>query len=188
MIDHSIFSNEKRVARFRAPKRLQLRRLFAAEAWIGAAIAAELKPRLVQRSLQNDDAGEWFIVTDSVPNADLGPLPAELWEEAFFILEARGDIYPDKVLKSWHGTVLLDNCGPRAIELRLRLARRSLNLADEDFYQDELMWASIERDCQTYQPRLSHLSGARLAALSARYDLPEEWLISGTPVEIEITS
>jgi hypothetical protein len=187
MIDHSIVSNDKRAARFRALKLSRSRRLLAAEAWVGGAIAADLNPRLVQRSLQCDDAGEWFIVTDSVPSADLGPLPAELWEEAFFILEERGEVYPDKALKTWHGTVLLDNCSPRAIELRLRLARRSLNISDEDF-QDDLIWASIERDCQTNQPCLSVLSGASLAALSARFDLPEEWIISGTAVEIEITS
>ncbi len=154
----------------------------AARTWVEAAKQAGLNPRVAQQSLSSGDAGEWHIMTS---NADQrlpghpGQLPNELWDEAFLILEADGNIVHDAKLKCWHGAVLLDDTGQPAIALRLRLARASLNLSAQSFY------APIPpENRQTLCER--GFSEDDLRKLCDCHGIPEEWLTSGEPAEIEL--
>lgn len=104
-----------------------------------------------------------------------GPLPDGLWDEVFLILEASGHIVPDAQLRPWHGAVLLDDTGQRAIALRLRLAQRNLGLTAARFYEPIFP-----------TPSLYAFSESDLLKLSAYHGIPEEWVISGEPSEIEL--
>ncbi len=162
----------------------------AAQAWVEAAIAANLAPTLVQRPLGGDDAGEWRIRTarrDSRAGEGPGALSQELFDEAVLVLEARGDVVPAPQLKSWHGTVLQDNCSPRAVALRLRLARRCLGLSEEAFYGRNPILASMAFDRSSDETFLGVISEFNLSELCRRHGVPEEWVYSGTPDEIELT-
>jgi hypothetical protein len=148
----------------------------AARAWVGAAKQAGLNPRIVQQSLSSDDAGEWHITT--LKGDHPGQIPDELWDEVFLILEAGGDVVHDTKLKCWHGAVLLDDASQFAIALRLRLARRALNLSAESFY------APIPREVrETLCER--GFSEDDLSKLCDCHGIPEEWLTSGEPAELE---
>ena len=88
-----------------------------------------------------------------------GPLAAELWDEVLYVLEREARLFL-KRLKSWHGAVLLDDCSPRAVALRLRLARRSLGLAEESFFES---WRLL--------PGLMEHAPSRLRCLSMLVEL-----------------
>ena len=161
---------------------IRMNREAAARAWVKAAGQAGLNPRIVQRSLSSADAGEWHILTDKAGYAPLGEvevLPGELWDDVFMILEADGKIEHDQELKCWHGAVLLDGTGRRAIALRLRLARRSLNLSTASFYEP------IQPDFSQSARERSY-SDSELRTLCACHGIPEEWLMAGEPAEIEL--
>lgn len=159
----------------------RLSREAAARAWVRAAKQAGLNPRIVQQSLSSDDAGEWHITMlkgDHGLPAHPGQIPGELWDEVFLILEASGDIAHDTKLKCWHGAVLLDDASQSAIALRLRLVRRALNLGAESFYAPippEVRQTLCERG----------LSEDDLSKLCDCHGIPEEWLTSGEPAELE---
>jgi hypothetical protein len=152
-----------------------------ARAWVDAARRAGLNPRIVQQPLLSAAAGEWHIATCKVDHGlpgHPGPVPDDLWDEVFVILEARGDIVHDKELKCWHGAILPDETGRRAVALRLRLARRSLDLSPASFYgpiQFEFLPTFCERS----------FSEEELRTLCEYHGIPEEWLTSGEPAEIE---
>jgi hypothetical protein len=156
-------------------------RLAAAKLWLKSAQQAGLQPRMVQQSLANEDAGEWYLScsTPCGPSAQLAPLPDALWDELFLILEETGNIIPDSELKCWHATVLLDDTGRRAVALRLRLARRSLNLSIASFYEP------IQHNSITVS-RDASFSEEELSRLCDRHGIPEEWLTTGAPAEIEL--
>ena len=159
----------------------QKQRVAAAKLWLDAAEKAGLRPRMVQQSLASEDAGEWHIAfaANHGSTAGLAPLADELWDEVFLILEERGDIVPDIELKCWHGAVFLDDTGRRAVALRLRLARRSLSL-------------SVESLCEpVYRNPFTAFLDAKfsedeLSRLCDHHGIPEEWLTTGTPEEIEL--
>ena len=154
----------------------------AARAWVEASKEAGLNPRIVQQSLSSGDAGEWHITTSKANRASpgsRGQLPDDLWDEVFLILEASGDIIHDAKLKCWHGAVLLDDTSQAAVALRLRLARASLNLSVESFYA-----TILPEICQTLSER--GFSEDVLRKLCECHCIPEEWLTSGEPAEIEL--
>jgi hypothetical protein len=103
-----------------------------AETWVQAAIAAECDPFMQQESLSRDGlAGEWLLVTSKagLNNALYpGALPEDLLDEVFMVLARLGRVKHDPVLKPWHGNVLPDDSSPRALALRMKLARDSLAL------------------------------------------------------------
>jgi hypothetical protein len=156
-------------------------RLAAAKSWVKTAEQAGLRPLMVQRSLVSEDAGEWHLSYAAHGGSfdQLFPLPDELWDEVFLILEERGNTVPDSELKCWHGAVFLDDTGRRAVALRLRLARRSLNLSVTSFY------APIQRNSITVS-RDASFSEEELSRLCDCHGIPEEWLTTGTPAEIEL--
>jgi hypothetical protein len=154
----------------------------AAEAWTAAAKRAGLSPCIVQQPLASDDAGEWHIKLQKRDHGlagHPGPLPDELWDEAFRVLEAQGDIVHDAELKCWHGAVLLDDASQCALALRLRLACRSLGLSTESFFapvQPKAPQTHVECD----------FSEEDLIRLCECHGIPEEWLTSGEAAEIEL--
>ena len=164
-----------------------LRWNLAAWRWVEAAIEAGLDPRLLQNPLQDRDAGEWQIATKKVPGLhELAPLPEGYFDEIVLILESLGRVTPDGVLKCWHGGVLIDDCSPRAIALRLRLARRCLKLIETDFFESWQVVPGLSADEPHAAHQLSHLLELAARQLGSKYGIPEEWLFSGTPEEIEL--
>ncbi len=182
MIDHGTTLPKERLSLVTWSLGSRMSREAAARAWVDDAKQAGLNPRVAQQSLSSDDAGEWHIMTSNADQRLPGhpaQLPNELWDEAFLILEAEGDIAHDAKLKCWHGAVFLDDSGQPAIALRLRLARASLNLSAESFY------APIPpENRQTLCER--GFSEDDLRKLCECHGIPEEWLTSGEPAEIEL--
>jgi hypothetical protein len=154
----------------------------AAKAWVEASQKVGFNPQIVQQSLSSDDPGEWHITTSTADHSSLGhpvQLPDELWEDVFLILEASGDVVHDPELKCWHGAVLLDDAGQSAIALRLRLAQHSLNLSAESFY--------APLSPEIHQTHCEHgFSEDDLRKLCECHGIPEEWLTSGEPAELEL--
>ena len=174
MIDHGAALRKEPLFQLASQSNSQAQRAADARAWVEAARRAGLDPRIVQQPLSSPDAGEWHIATVA-PSTRL-VLPEHLWDEVFMILVADSDFATQPSLDCWHGTVLLDDTSPRAIALRLWLAQKSLKLSLEDFH------APIARDAR--QIWLLH-SEIHLSRLCLYHGIPEEWLTSGEPAEIE---
>jgi hypothetical protein len=182
MIDHGTTLPKDTLSLVAWSNGSRMSRQAAARAWVDAARGAGLYPRIVQQSLSSGDAGEWHIATCEVDHGlpgRPGPVPDELWDEVFLILEATGDIVHDTELKCWHGAVLLDETGRRAVALRLRLARCSLDLSAASFYEP-IQLAVFPTLCERA------FSEEDLRKLCEYYGIPEGWLTSGEPAEIEL--
>ena len=110
-----------------------------AAAWIEQAIAAGCDPFMRQEPLSSGElAGEWLLATSKEsqghPNHP-GTLPDEHFDEVFMILVRLGRVQHDAVLQPWHGNVLPDDSSPRALALRVRLAREALAMDHDVFYR-----------------------------------------------------
>jgi hypothetical protein len=155
--------------------------------WIKDAISSDCDPHMQQQGMLSEGlAGEWiFKVRNREARRNLVSLSEHLWDEAFLILEAMGRIEFAAGLMPWHGNLLLDDSSSRAIALRLRIARRVLQIDPEVFYRscglESKAAAALE---QGEAPSLERLFAA-LDAVSENYDIPSDWLLSGEACEIE---
>jgi hypothetical protein len=153
----------------------------AAACWVARAIAEGSDPKVRQRGLTEEDAGEWQILTLRAPGGAV--IPQELWEEVFVILTDLGRIEFNTGLRFWHGDCLADDYSGKAMAFRLRLARRALALDLRAFYEplslDEKHGQAVEASSLVLL-----LNDGILERLCERHGIPFEWLAFGVACEI----
>ena len=160
-----------------------------AETWVQAAIAAECDPFMQQESLSRDGlAGEWLLVTSKagLNNALYpGALPEDLLDEVFMVLARLGRVKHDPVLKPWHGNVLPDDSSPRALALRMKLARDSLAVDRPRFYGDCGFNPKAGESLEAGHVSFASPAYEMLPELCAHYAIPEEWAMLGNAEDID---
>jgi hypothetical protein len=155
----------------------------AARQWVDAARKSGLKPLLVQQPLSSEEAGEWLIRTSKADCGQIagpGALPEELWDEVFMLLAASGDFVHQEALKCWHGAVLLDDGSDRAILTRLRLVQQRIRS------DGCCIFAKAASEGYSLDNGANY-SAESLKWLCDSFGIPESWLTSGEPGEIELT-
>lgn len=152
-----------------------------AAGWVARAIAEGSDPKVRQRGLMEEDAGEWRIVT--LRGTGNYAIPEELWEEVFIILIDLGRVQPNSELKVWHGDCLADNCSAKARAFRLRLARRSLALDYMAFYEPLSLDEKHARAVETGTLALL-LDDGILERICECHGIPSGWLGYGAASEI----
>jgi hypothetical protein len=158
-------------------------------AWVEQAIVAGCDPFMRQEPLESaEDAGEWLLVTSkqgaSHP-AYPGKLADEHFDEVFVVLARLGRILPDAVLKPWHGNVLPDESTPRAIALRVKLAREALAMDRDAFYPacgaNPKAGQALEEGNRVFASPNHDM----LHDICVHYAISEEWVMCGLADEIE---
>jgi hypothetical protein len=160
-----------------------------AETWVQSAIAAGCDPHMRQESLSSDGlAGEWLLV---VAKAGLnhplypGELPEELLNEVFLLLTRFGRVIHDGELKVWHGSVWPDDCSPRALAFRIRLARGMLAMDRGLFYGACAFNPKAGEALEAGHVSFASPDHEMLHELCACHEIPEEWLMLGNAEDIE---
>jgi hypothetical protein len=158
-------------------------------AWIEQAIAAGCDPVMQQHPISaQEHAGEWLLVSAKQRNmrwGNPGKLASEHFDEAFVILARLGRIHNDAVLKPWHGNVLLDDSAPRAVALRIRLAREALALDHNAFYGACAVNLKAGEALEEGNRLFASLDHEILHRICAYHDVPEDWVMFGMADEIE---
>jgi len=153
-----------------------------AASWVARAIAEGSDPKVRQRGLSEEDAGEWQIVT--LRGTGSAAIPEELWEEVFVILTDLGRVEPDTELRFWHGDCLAEDCSTKARAFRVRLARRALSLDYAEFYEPLSLDEKVAQALEASSLALL-LNDGILERLCEQHGIPFEWLAFGLACEIE---
>ncbi len=161
-----------------------------AAAWVEQAITAGLDPFMRQEPLSSSEqAGEWLLATSKDaagrPNSP-GTLADEHFDEAFVILAQLGRLRHAAELKPWHGNILPDDSSPRAVALRVKLAREALTLELEDFYRACGVNANAGRALEAGNRAFASIENEMLAVICAHHAIPEDWVMSGSAEDIEV--
>ncbi len=158
-------------------------------AWVEQAIAAGCDPLMRQEPLSSgEQAGEWLLATSK--NAAAHPhfpgQPAdEYFDEVFVILARLGRLRHDAELRPWHGNVLPEDSSPRAVALRIKLAREVLGLGEEAFYGACRLNLNAGRALEEGHRAFASIDHEMLPLICAQHDIPEGWVMSGMAEEIE---
>ncbi|MBJ7532818.1 hypothetical protein JDN40_01635 [Rhodomicrobium vannielii ATCC 17100] len=157
--------------------------------WIEAAVATGMDPHVQQQGMSSGElAGEWLL--RMLKSADargrtIDELPDNLWLDAFIILESMRRVEFAENLMPWHGNLFLDDASPRAIALRLRIARRVLNKGLAQFYGPCGIETQAGRSLETGLWPLSEKYFSYLDAICDGHGLSSDWLLSGQADDID---
>jgi hypothetical protein len=159
-----------------------------AAAWVEQAINAGLDPIMRQEPLNGEDAGEWRLVTrklDADHPRHPGALPVEHIDEVLVVLETLGRLRPDGEFKPWHGSILPDDSSPRAVALRVRLAREALLMDPNAFYRACGANPKAGNALEAGNGSFACIDNPMLADICAQHRIPAQWIMFGDADEIE---
>ncbi|MBT3072166.1 hypothetical protein KKP04_15030 [Rhodomicrobium sp. Az07] len=157
--------------------------------WIEAAVAAGMDPHIQQQGMSSGElAGEWLLrkrKTARAQNTRIDELPDSLWLEAFIVLESLGRIEFAENLMPWHGNLFLDDASPRVVALRIRMARRVLNMEPAQFYGPLGISTAAALSLEMGSSPMRGEDFVNLDAICARHGLSSDWVLSGQADDIE---
>jgi hypothetical protein len=155
-------------------------------AWVEQAIAAGCDPFMRQEPLSSgEQAGEWLLATSKNAAAHPGRPADEYFDEVFVILARLGRLRHDAELRPWHGNVLPEDSSPRAVALRIKLAREVLGLGEEAFYGACRMNLNAGRALEEGHRAFASIDHETLPLICAQHGIPEDWVMFGMAEEIE---